>query len=49
VLRNCSGGWPARLRKREVGGYHFDVIDHDRLIASGAPEAMVCNHEVIEA
>jgi ABC-type branched-subunit amino acid transport system ATPase component len=28
---------------------HFDVIDHGRLIASGAPEAVVHNHEVIEA
>jgi ABC-type branched-subunit amino acid transport system ATPase component/ABC-type branched-subunit amino acid transport system permease subunit len=28
---------------------HFDVIDHGRLIASGAPDAVVHNHEVIEA
>jgi branched-chain amino acid transport system permease protein len=28
---------------------HFDVLDHGRLIASGAPEAVVRNHEVIEA
>jgi ABC-type branched-subunit amino acid transport system ATPase component/ABC-type branched-subunit amino acid transport system permease subunit len=28
---------------------HFDVLDHGRLIASGAPETVVRNHEVIEA
>ena len=28
---------------------HFSVLDHGRLIASGAPEAVVRNHEVIEA
>jgi branched-chain amino acid transport system permease protein len=28
---------------------HFDVLDHGRLIASGAPEAVVRNPEVIEA
>ncbi len=28
---------------------HFDVIDHGRLIASGMPETVVRNHEVIEA
>jgi branched-chain amino acid transport system permease protein len=28
---------------------HFDVIDHGRLIASGAPDSVVHNHEVIEA
>jgi branched-chain amino acid transport system permease protein len=28
---------------------HFDVIDHGRLIASGAPDVVVHNHEVIEA
>ena len=28
---------------------HFDVIDHGRLIASGAPQAVVRNPEVIEA
>ena len=28
---------------------HFDVLDHGRLIASGTPEIVVRNHEVIEA
>ena len=28
---------------------HFDVLDHGRLIASGAPEAVVRDHAVIEA
>ena len=28
---------------------HFDVLDHGRLIASGAPESVVRNPEVIEA
>ena len=28
---------------------HFDVLDHGRLIASGAPEIVVRNPEVIEA
>jgi branched-chain amino acid transport system permease protein len=28
---------------------HFDVLDHGRLIASGAPETVVRNREVIEA
>jgi branched-chain amino acid transport system permease protein len=28
---------------------HFDVLDHGRLIASGAPETVVRDHEVIEA
>ena len=28
---------------------HFDVLDHGRLIASGAPEAVVRNPDVIEA
>ena len=28
---------------------HFDVLDHGRLIASGAPETVVRNSEVIEA
>jgi ABC-type branched-subunit amino acid transport system ATPase component/ABC-type branched-subunit amino acid transport system permease subunit len=28
---------------------HFDVLDHGRLIASGAPETVVRNHAVIEA
>jgi ABC-type branched-subunit amino acid transport system ATPase component/ABC-type branched-subunit amino acid transport system permease subunit len=28
---------------------HFDVLDHGRLIASGDPETVVRNHEVIEA
>jgi ABC-type branched-subunit amino acid transport system ATPase component/ABC-type branched-subunit amino acid transport system permease subunit len=28
---------------------HFDVLNHGRLIASGAPETVVRNHEVIEA
>jgi ABC-type branched-subunit amino acid transport system ATPase component/ABC-type branched-subunit amino acid transport system permease subunit len=28
---------------------HFDVLDHGRLLASGAPEAVVRNHQVIEA
>jgi ABC-type branched-subunit amino acid transport system ATPase component len=28
---------------------HFDVLDHGRLIASGAPETVIRNREVIEA
>jgi branched-chain amino acid transport system permease protein len=28
---------------------HFDVLDHGRLIASGTPDTVVRNHEVIEA
>src|SRR5262249_44177427 len=28
---------------------HFDVLDHGRLIASGPPETVVRNHDVIEA
>ena len=28
---------------------HFDVLDHGRLIASGRPEAVVRDSEVIEA
>jgi ABC-type branched-subunit amino acid transport system ATPase component/ABC-type branched-subunit amino acid transport system permease subunit len=28
---------------------HFDVLDHGRLIASGAPDTVVRNHDVIEA